>query len=133
MAAGTVTVTEQKHTSVRVTVIDWVSGTDGDAGTATGTFEVDGEILKVVTNPGATAPTDDYDITLVDDDGHDVAEGTLGNRDTANTEVVYPFKELTLTDTANAVIYPLAHSGTLTFTLANAGAAKVGSCKVYWR
>jgi hypothetical protein len=49
-----------------------------------------GFIRKIVTDPGATAPTDQYDITLTDEDGYDVAGGSLANRATATTEAVVP-------------------------------------------
>jgi hypothetical protein len=45
-------------------------------------------LYRVITDPGATAPTDDYDIVLNDVYSFDVMEGALGNRDTANTETV---------------------------------------------
>jgi hypothetical protein len=50
-----------------------------------------GYIAKVVTDPGSTAPTDDYDITLTDDTtGADLLGGEGADRDTANTEEVVP-------------------------------------------
>jgi hypothetical protein len=49
-----------------------------------------GCISKVNTNPGSTAPTDNYDITLTDSDGIDLMGGELANRDTANSEVAVP-------------------------------------------
>lgn len=50
-----------------------------------------GYIAKVVTDPGGTAPTDDYDITLTDDTtGADLLGGEGADRDTANTEEVVP-------------------------------------------
>jgi hypothetical protein len=51
-----------------------------------------GIVSKVVTNPGSTAPTDNYDIACGDpsDTALDVFGGALANRDTANTEQVYP-------------------------------------------
>jgi hypothetical protein len=50
-----------------------------------------GYIHKVTTDPGSTAPTDDYDITLTDDTtGADLMGGELANRDTANTEEAVP-------------------------------------------
>jgi len=48
-------------------------------------------LLKATTNPGATAPTDNYDITLTDADGVDLMGGTLANRDTANSEEALPY------------------------------------------
>ena len=47
-------------------------------------------IEKVTTNPGATAPTDDYDITIEDTDGVDLMGGALLNRDTSTSESAYP-------------------------------------------
>jgi hypothetical protein len=50
-----------------------------------------GYIIKVVTDPGATAPTDDYDITLVDSTTNaDLLGGEGSNRDTANSEEAVP-------------------------------------------
>lgn len=129
--AASVTVTYRRHGSIRVAVIDWVSASDGSA---TGTVGLDGQLLKFVTNPGAVAPSDNYDITLVDEDGLDVAQGLLANRDTTNSEEVYPFKEVTLTGTGtDKAALPLYHVGPVTFTLANAGDTKAGQLKVYMR
>lgn len=44
-------------------------------------------ITRVVTNPGGTAPTALYDITLVDVDGLDLADGALTNRSASASEV----------------------------------------------
>lgn len=52
------------------------------------TTPVEGRLLKLVTNPGAVQPTDNYDVTLEDQHGHDVLEGVGANRDTLNTEEV---------------------------------------------
>ena len=50
--------------------------------------KISGKLLALETNPGATAPTDNYDIALDDAEGHDVLEGKGVNRDTATTEKV---------------------------------------------
>lgn len=132
MANSSVTVTYRRHGSSRIAVIDWLS--DDSDGSATGTVQLDGQLWKFVTNPGSVAPSDNYDITLVDEDSLDVAEGLLANRDTANSEVVYPYKQVTLTGTGtDAWAAPLFHGGPVTFTLANAGNAKTGQLKVYMR
>ena len=53
------------------------------------TYGIQGWYLySCITNPGTTAPTDDYDITVTDSDGNDLAEGALADRDEANTEIV---------------------------------------------
>lgn len=51
-----------------------------------------GFLIKVITNPGSTAPTANYDAILGDpkDAVLDAAAGFLANRHTSNTEVVYP-------------------------------------------
>ncbi len=59
-------------------VIDWV----GDSGTgAVPTLALDfskpSYLIQAVTNPGSTAPTDNYDITLVNQHGFDVLQGTV--------------------------------------------------------
>lgn len=129
--AASVAVTYRRHGSSRIAVVDWTSASDGSA---TGEVELDGQLVKFVTNPGATAPTDDYDITLVDEDGIDVAQGLLANRDTSNSEEVYGYEEITLGGTGtDRGILPIFHAGPVTFTLANAGDSKVGQLKIYMR
>ncbi len=54
------------------------------------TFIPVGYVCRVVTNPGSTAPLDNYDLVLNDDNGVDIMEGGLANRDTANTEQAMP-------------------------------------------
>lgn len=51
---------------------------------------VHGFITRVVTNPSSPAPTDDYDITLADEDAVDVLGGAGADRDTANSEQLMP-------------------------------------------
>ena len=53
------------------------------------TTRLDGFLHKIVTDPGSTAPTDNYDVTLLDDEGVDVLQTTGENRDTANTETAH--------------------------------------------
>lgn len=55
---------------------------------------IEGYIFMVITNPGAPALTDDYDITLTDTDGLEVTGGLLANRDQAVTELVIPKVDL---------------------------------------
>lgn len=42
--------------------------------------KIEGRLLKLVTTPGATNPTAAYDVTLVDQSGHDVLEGVGADR-----------------------------------------------------
>lgn len=47
---------------------------------------IDGTILAVITNPGATGPTDNWDLTLLDADGVDRLGGACADRDTSTSE-----------------------------------------------
>jgi len=105
-----------------ILTISWV---DDSAGTTLAiipaTYGIMGYYLySAETNPGATAPTDLYDITLIDGDGVDIAGSTLLNRATATSQLV---------NIGTAVHgYPVIR-GTFTFTLANnAVVGGLGTC-----
>lgn len=80
---------------IDVVTISWTAHTDGSFTSYAihsspyylGT-RVKGCLFYVITNPGSVAPTDDYDITLLNSDGIDIAGGQLANRDTATSEDV---------------------------------------------
>lgn len=75
---------------VDIWVIAWTAHTDGTYTNYTTLWNVDGYVFMVVTDPGATAPTANYDITLLDSDGVDVMGGELANRHTTSTEQAVP-------------------------------------------
>ena len=90
--AGSATVTHYTLGHVRRIVIDFV----GDAATGAIPDTVlpvfEGRLMELTTNPGAVAPTDNYDITLVDAELVDRLQGLGANRATATTQslpVVY--------------------------------------------
>lgn len=98
--AGTVTITSremiqwgkgQRKTVEKITIDATGDAADGSfpAKTITGMY---GYVFKVVTNPGSTAPTANYDIVLNDPDdaGLDAMGGLIINRHTSNGEQVYP-------------------------------------------
>lgn len=86
-AAGTVTVVEINGYHIKRIAWTWTSTAGGAADLVT-TVTYTGQIVALVTDPGATAPTDNYDITVTDADGVDVLNALGANRDTANTEQV---------------------------------------------
>jgi len=122
-ADGTATVTEITHTSAKKIVWAWTSGDGAEGGTVTKvtTKAFDGKIVGLTTDPGATAPTDNYDIEVLDADSHDVLLGAGANRDTATTEHV-----------AEASLGAVAGS-LLTLSITNAGDAKVGTVILWVR
>ena len=120
--AGTVTVSETLHASIKKVVFAWTSSAGGAAdGVSTGVY--DGKIIGLTTVPsgGGTAPSDDYDVAIADVGGHDVLLGAGANRDTANTEHV-----------AEASLGAVAGSK-LTLAVTNAGSAKQGTVILWLR
>lgn len=86
--AGSTTVTHYTLGTIRRIVVDFVGdvadGTIPD--TVLPAFE--GQLFEVLTNPGAVAPTDNYDVTLIDADGIDRLQGVGEDRDTSTSEAV---------------------------------------------
>ena len=81
-------------------------------------------LYMVVTNPGAVAPTDNYDITIEDTDGIDIMGGALQNRDQTNTEQAMPF--------VGASYAPRPIGGTLTLKISgNSVNSATGTVKLY--
>jgi hypothetical protein len=115
-----------KEVSVQWVRVAWTS--DG-SGNATQTVTLNGVIVAVVTNPGATAPTDNYDVTCPDADGRDVFMGGGADRDTANTENFVPLA----TGSDGTTKMPVAVAGSHTLTIANAGDTKQGEVTIYYR
>lgn len=126
--AGTVTITHvTPGPTIGKIVIDWVAdASDGSVpDTALPAFE--GRILQLLTNPGATAPTANYDITLVDAEGGDRLAAAGANRHTANTELAGVLF-------ASSSVHPYVSIGdVLTFNLDNnAVNSALGRAVVYY-
>ena len=66
------------------------ASTSGFTALSSNPYPIDGYVIKVVTNPGATGPTDDYDITLTDSESCDCMGGALADRDITNSEQTWP-------------------------------------------
>lgn len=118
MAVGTVTVTSrdlinygQRSSKIcEKIIIDWVaSSTDGSLPTRD--MDLKGFVVKAITDPGSTAPTDNYDIAFKDPDdaSFDAMGSALANRDTTNSEHVYPV--------ASGAVLPIFLCGTYTLAI----------------
>ena len=121
---GVITLEDITHGTIKKIKAEWASGTGVNEGTATVTTTnpFDGRIIGATTVPdGVAAPTADYDITVADNDGVDIALGALADRHTANTEYV-----------AEASMAGVAHS-LLTISIAAAGDTKEGTLYLYIR
>lgn len=120
MAGSAVTVTRTPGKTpygkeYEIVQVDWTS--DDTTGAASGAVVLDGWLVKSVTDPSATAPTDSYDITLVQNTADQLA-GALADRDTANGETVIHAT-------------PIWLCGSHTFTIAAAGNSKLGTVYFY--
>lgn len=120
--AGTVTISEETYGTVKKIAFAWTSSAAG-AADGTTTAHVSGEILRLVTVPGAggAQPTDLYDVAVNDEDGTDVLMGAGANRSNASTEQVLG---TSLGCVAN---------DKLSLAVTNAGNAKSGTVYLYVR
>lgn len=118
---------------IRKVIADWTS--DDTTGAVSGTTEkIVGRLIRAVTDPGATAPDDNYDIAITDEEGVDVlgaCQSTLANRDTANSEQVY----FLVLDAAGTPLAQSVHPvvcDKLTIAVTNAGNSKNGQLILYY-
>jgi len=120
----TVTPTHFSGSKLTKTTIVW-------EGSATGTktdvpVHITGKISHVVTDPGPTAPLDNYDITILDSNGIDVMNGELVDRDTTTTEFAYPTY-----DGTNASFRYTGGTHAVAFTDIGGGDVN-GEIHIYW-
>ncbi len=121
MAVGTISVTSREDREIgrasrkrlEIITVDLVgSSTDGTVPVLQ--VPMTGYLIKVITNPGTTAPTDNWDIILGDpeDAALDAAGSTLLNRHTTTSQQVYPLVSGAASPILLAGTYALTVSGT---------------------
>ena len=116
MAGSSMTFTEITHGTVKKIKAEWVSDSVTGAVSGTTAQVYSGRFLGLITDPGATAPDDNYTLTVTDNDAVDLLLGAAtGNRDTANTEFI---KEADMAGVAMSK---------LTFNISSAGNSKNGT------
>lgn len=138
MAGAVMTFTYDDTGPIHKIIADWTS--DSATGAVSGeTKKITGTLIKGVTNPAAAgaAPTDNYDITVTDEEGADVlasviAASSLANRDTANTEENYFFVLNRDASALSMAAFPVV-ADKLTIAIANAGNSKQGRLIIYYR
>lgn len=96
-AASSVVVTKGQYLDGenKTLLFTWIAHTDGSVTAQTTTTEetnfIKGYYLcAAVTNPGGTAPADNYDLTVTNADSIDLFGGALANRDESNSEYAVP-------------------------------------------
>jgi len=140
--AGTMTITydngvdgEGAVRRLRKITCDWTS--DASDGTASGaTRKIMGRLIKVQTDPGGTAPTDNWDTTIVDEESVDVVANCqnaalLIARDTANTEETYLYLKNADNTPIGIAAFPVVCNA-LTIGVANAGNSKTGQIIIFY-
>jgi len=121
-AAGTVTQKLDKYpnANMRVLTFTWTGdaadGTVPSTATSTAiTADIAGwYVYAIETNPGAVAPTADYDVVVNDAEGLDIAGGMLANRSATATEKITPRLDSTYSIFGGVLI-----DGALTLVISN--------------
>lgn len=124
VAAGSAQITEEIFDTVKLIKWAWTSGTGQTVvADCTTTSFYSGELLFFVTIPGGggDAPSDNYDVTILDKNDVDVLADAGFNRDTASTESVLAGS---LGACANTQ---------LELNIADAGSANTGVCYLWIR
>ena len=126
--ASSVVETHARRGEIGVVTLTATCHTDGTFTSTALETEISGELLQIETDPGATAPTANYDVTITDQNGLDVLQGVGANRHTTTTEL------------ANIVfsgtnVHPVVHrSDTLTLVIAgNSVSGAIIVIKLYYR
>lgn len=119
LAVGTVTVTKKDmsigNTGAGLTkiIITWVA--DASAATVPDTdFILCGVLRRIVTDPGATAPSANYDITLIDESGLDLFTTGGANRSATLSQGFIP-----MMDGVTTGAFFILYCGNATFNLDN--------------
>ena len=111
--------------------IDWTA--DSSDGSVPQTDFSGSDFVKIlgrkcvlaVTDPGATAPTDQYDIEILDEYGVDVMGASLTNRNATASEQAIPL--------ISSLYVPRLCAGTWTFKLTNNSVnSATGKCILYF-
>ncbi len=121
---GTIAVTTSEDGPLSKYSCAWTSAAGGTV-TECGVTLKAGQLVQVIMTPGATTPTDDYDVTLLTEDGEDDLLGG-GGTDCSNTLT----KVVGLGPGAGDLPIWIP-SGTYWPTVANAGNAKTGTIDIY--
>ncbi len=120
---------DENARTLRLTV-DWTSSAGGAVSEAISAANMEiiagKNLAHFITDPGSPAPTDNYDLTLLDKHGIDIIGGEGANRDTANSEQGVP--------ALNSSVYgDRIVDFELTFVIADAGDSAQGKAIFYFR
>lgn len=112
--AGTVTQAHTKRGPIGcVTLTITADASNGSVPNTALATKISGRLLALETDPGTTAPTANYDITIEDASGYDVLQAVGSNRSDSVTEKV------AIVFSGTGIHPPVAMSDVLTCKLAN--------------
>lgn len=120
---------------IRKVIVDWTS--DDATGAVSGSSrKVVGRLIKIQTDPGSAAPTDNWDVAITDEEGVDVLAkcqnaAALIARDTSNTEETYLYILNGDNTPIGIAAFPVV-CNVLTFAVSNAGNAKTGQIILFY-
>lgn len=119
--AMSVVITDSVHRGLTMVKFAWTSHVSAGTATGTSTRRYTGEVVGLATDPGVQ-PTDNYDITITDEDSLDVLAGQGANRHETTTQYV----------TAKENLGIVVHSK-LTLNVSAAGNSKAGIAYLFLR
>jgi len=126
MAASTATQHHSRFGSLNILLISWTAAAGG-AFTSYETRNINGMVWGVETDPGVSAPTASYDITLKDQYGLDIMGAKLADRASGETQFVQPYN----TDQSEYLSMPV--HGPLTVAISNNSVtAATGKIMIYY-
>lgn len=116
--AGTVSISADRPGPIQEVVFSWTSDSSGNA-SATTDEVFSGEVVRALCVPGATTPSDLYDVVVTDSNSVDVLYGQGADCSNASTRTIY-----------NAGVVA---ASALTLSVSNAGSNKDGTVIVQMR
>ena len=133
-AVGSCTRTTRRSADGHVITLNWTADSSGDMteGGTTGkaVFTAHGYLTHYQCSPGATDPTDDYDVTLLDSDGLDVTRGQMLNQQNAAGQTYDTKYRSNTLNVDGGYLWFLNEN--LTLTVDNAGELGQGIVKFYF-
>ena len=108
-----------------VYVLAWVNDSSGDFTATANSQGINGVVMMAESIPSGTAvPTDQYDVTLKNDQSIDVFGGALGNLSNTTAGETMPL--------LNGSYGAIPVMGTLTIDITNAGNSKGGTIRIHY-
>ncbi len=131
--AGSLTVTYGETRTMRRVTFDWTSDASSADVSGTKTKELSGIIERVTFIPdsGDTQPTNEYDVTLEDENGVDVLGGNGADLSNAAASTVVP--GVAFTDGVTTSVAKVAIDDQLELKVENAGNSNGGTVVLYLR